>query len=61
VTNTQLRAKLIELVKAQNKQYRIADRTTIAGGFTFYWARAAAGVPGAAAGGLQSVCGWTTR
>jgi predicted Zn-dependent protease len=34
VTNTQLRAKLIELVKAQNKQYGLLI-DDIAGGFTF--------------------------
>ena len=55
MTNAQLRVKLIELVKAAAQAVRAVDRRH-RGRLYFHGARAAASVPGAAAGCLQGVC-----
>ena len=56
LTDAQLRAKLIELVKQQQQAVRVADRRH-RGRIYVHGTRAAASVPGAAAGCLQGVCG----
>ena len=60
MTNEQLRAKLIELVKAQGKPFGLLI-DDIAGGFTFHWPWSASGLPGSSARRLQSVPRWPPR
>jgi len=54
VTDAQLRAKLIELIKQQNKPFGLLI-DDIAGGFNIHRTRTATSISGAAAGRLQSL------